>query len=66
LFIRADVPSTIDANLAARAGADVLNLGEKDAPQDTAKIEAALRWLADNPNWLMVLDMSMTLNPSTR
>jgi len=56
LFVRADDAATLDANLAALAGADVLDLAEKDAPQDAAKIEAALRWLEANPTWLMILD----------
>ena len=40
----------------ALAGGDALDLDEKEAPQDAAKIEAALWWLAANPTWLMILD----------
>ena len=56
LLVRADNPATLAANLAAFAGAEVLDLPEKDAPQDAAKIEAALRWLEAHPTWLMILD----------
>ncbi len=56
LFVRADDPATLDANLAALAGAEALDLAEKEAREDAAKIEAALRWLADHPTWLMILD----------
>jgi tetratricopeptide (TPR) repeat protein len=56
LFVRADDPATLDANLAALAAAEVLDLEEKEAPQDAAKIEAALRWLDAHPTWLMILD----------
>jgi hypothetical protein len=56
LFVPADAPSTLDASLAALAGAEVLDLDERDAPQDPTKIEAVLRWLVDHPTWLMILD----------
>jgi tetratricopeptide (TPR) repeat protein len=56
LFVRADSPATLNASLAALAGAEVLDLPEKEAREDAAKIEAALRWLADHPTWLMILD----------
>jgi hypothetical protein len=56
LFVRADDPLTLDANLSALARTEALDLVEKDAQQDAAKIEAALRWLEAHPTWLMVLD----------
>ena len=56
LFVRADDPATLDAGLAALVGAEVLDLPEKEAPQDAIKIEAVLRWLEAHPNWLMILD----------
>jgi hypothetical protein len=56
LFVRADAPATLDANLAALAATGVLDLPEKDAPQDATKSEAALRWLDSHPTWLMILD----------
>jgi len=56
LFLRADDRATLDANLAALSGVDILDLPEKEAPQDAVKIEAALRWLDAHPTWLMILD----------
>jgi tetratricopeptide (TPR) repeat protein len=56
LFVRADDPATLNANLAALAGPSILDLPEKEAVQDAAKIEAVMRWLDANPTWLMILD----------
>jgi tetratricopeptide (TPR) repeat protein len=56
LFVRADDPAKLNANLAALAGADVLNLKERDESHDDAKIAAAVRWLDGHPTWLMILD----------
>ena len=49
-------PCGLNANLATLAGASVLDLPEKEAREDEAKIEAVLRWLGANPTWLMILD----------
>ena len=56
LFVRADAPETLNANLAALAGAEVLDLAEKEAREDATKIEAVLRWLEAHPTWLLILD----------
>jgi tetratricopeptide (TPR) repeat protein len=56
LFVRASDPATLNANLAALAAAEVLDLEEKEAPQDAMKIEAVLKWLDGHPTWLMILD----------
>ena len=56
LFVRAESAPALDAGLAALAGAAVLDLPEKEAREDIAKIEAVLRWLEANPTWLMILD----------
>jgi tetratricopeptide (TPR) repeat protein len=56
LFVRAENPTALDTNLAALAGASVLDLPEKEARENAAKIEAVLRWLGANPTWLMILD----------
>jgi tetratricopeptide (TPR) repeat protein len=56
LFVRADDPATLNANLAALVAAEVLDLKEKDAQKDTDKLEATLRWLESHPTWLMILD----------
>jgi tetratricopeptide (TPR) repeat protein len=56
LFVRAKDRATLQASLAALAGAEVLNLRESEAPQDAVKIEAVLKRLDANPTWLMILD----------
>ena len=56
LFVRADDAATLNAGLAALAGAEVLDLPENEAREDAAKIAAVLRWLEANPTWLLILD----------
>jgi len=56
LFVRADTPAALDTSLAALAGPDILDLPEKHAREDAAKIAAALGWLEAHPGWLMILD----------
>jgi len=56
LFLRADALAALDTSLAALAGPDILDLPEKDAREDAAKIAAALGWLAAHPGWLMIVD----------
>ena len=56
LFVRAENAATLNANLAALAGASVINLAEKEEREDATKIEAVLRWLEANPTWLLILD----------
>ncbi len=56
LFVSADNSATLNAGLAALAAPEVLNLPEKEAQQDSVKIEAAWRWLEVHPTWLMILD----------
>lgn len=56
LFARADDPTTLDANIAALVGAEVLDLAQEEASEDVTKIEAVLRWLEANPTWLLILD----------
>ena len=56
LFVRADDPATLEGNLAALAGPDVLDLPEKEAKEDAAKIAAVLGWLEAHPTWLLILD----------
>jgi tetratricopeptide (TPR) repeat protein len=56
LFVRAENAANLHANLAELASASVLDLPEKEVPEDVIKIEAALRWLGANPTWLMILD----------
>ncbi len=56
LFVSAESPTQLDSGLAALAGQDSLELPEKDASDDKIKIDAVIRWLADNPGWLLILD----------
>jgi hypothetical protein len=56
IFVRADDPAALNANLALLAGAEVLDLPEKEAREDATKIEAVLRWLEAHPTWLLILD----------
>ena len=56
LFVRADDAAALNAGLAALAGASVLDLPEKEAREDEAKIVAVLHWLEANPTWLLILD----------
>jgi tetratricopeptide (TPR) repeat protein len=56
LFLRADTPAALDTSLAALAGADILDLPEKGAREDAAKIAAALGWCEAHPGWLMIVD----------
>ena len=56
LFLRADTLASLETSLAALAGPDILDLPEKDAREDAAKVAAALGWLAAHPGWLMIVD----------
>ncbi len=56
LFVPAETAEKLDAGLAALVGSDVLDLPEKKAREDAAKVGAVLGWLERNPGWLMILD----------
>lgn len=56
LFVRAESAAALTANLAALAGAEVIDLPEAEAPEDGPKIVAVLNWLEANPTWLLILD----------
>jgi hypothetical protein len=56
LFVRAESAAALSANLAALVWASMLDLPEKEAREDAAKIEAVLRWLEASPTWLLILD----------
>jgi tetratricopeptide (TPR) repeat protein len=56
LFVSAETPARLETSLAALVGADVLDLPEKDAREDAAKVAAALGWCEAHPGWLMILD----------
>ncbi len=56
LFVTADSPASLNANLAALCGPLVLNLPEQNARETDLRIAAVLRWLQRNPGWFLVLD----------
>ena len=56
LFVRAETPERLEAGLAALAGADMLDLPEKEAREDPVKISAVLAWLEHHSPWLTILD----------
>jgi tetratricopeptide (TPR) repeat protein len=60
LFVRADTPANLEANLAALCETPVLNLPEQSVLQQV-RLQAVLDWLAQHPNWLLILDNIDTL-----
>ncbi len=55
-LIGADSPQTIDRNLAALCDPALLNLPEKDQPDESRQKDAALAWLNHHPGWLLIID----------
>jgi hypothetical protein len=55
LFVRAESPESLQSQIAALAGPDLLNLPEHEG-KELALVGAVKRWLRDNPGWLMILD----------
>jgi hypothetical protein len=56
LFVGADSPDALNANLAALCGPLVLNLKEKDEKELDLQVAAALQWLKQHPGWFLILD----------
>lgn len=56
LFVRADSPTVLRDSLAELANKSVLNLPEQDEEKQDDKKMAVLRWLQENPDWLLILD----------
>src|SRR5687767_5909795 len=56
LFVLADSPDGLNSSLAALARADLLDLPERNHPAENEVIGAVLRWLRENPSWLLILD----------
>ena len=38
----------------------ILNLPERDQPEETERLAAVFRWLSENPGWLLILDNADT------
>lgn len=53
-FVRADSPKALRSGMAALARADLLNLEERAAEEET--VYEVLAWLKANPGWLLILD----------
>jgi hypothetical protein len=54
LFVSADTPQLLDAGLAKLAEPDILDLPAADLAK--GGVSAVLRWLENNPPWLLILD----------
>ena len=56
LFVRADSPEGLKANLAALYGPLALDLAEKDVADLDEQVAAAVRWLQQHPGWFLIFD----------
>lgn len=56
LFVPADTPQILHANLAALSGPRVLNLPEQHVEDEQAQLAASVHWLAGQPGWLLIFD----------
>jgi tetratricopeptide (TPR) repeat protein len=56
LFVLADSPDGLTSGLATLARTDLLDLPERNHPAESEVIGAVLRWLRENPGWLLILD----------
>ena len=56
LLVGADSPGGLQQNLGALSGPGVLDLPEQEAPEADTQVAAVLRWLRQNPGWLLILD----------
>jgi tetratricopeptide (TPR) repeat protein len=60
LWVTANSPDAVTANLAALAGAIALNLPEAAASDQASQVQAVLRWLRENRRWLLIFDNADT------
>jgi len=60
LAVGANSPEALRRNLAALCGAQVLNLFEREEKEQEVQVAAALRWLSEHPNWVLILDNADT------
>jgi tetratricopeptide (TPR) repeat protein len=56
LFAGAESPADLRRNLAALCDRTILDLPEREAKEEEIKEAAVLRWLGDQPGWLLILD----------
>jgi tetratricopeptide (TPR) repeat protein len=64
-FVLADSREELRRGLAAVAATDVLNLPERQAPQEDETVGAVLRWLREEQGWLLILDSVDTREAAT-
>jgi tetratricopeptide (TPR) repeat protein len=60
LFASARSPADFRSNLAALCNAEILNLSERDRPEETDRLAAVFRWLSEHSGWLLILDNADT------
>jgi tetratricopeptide (TPR) repeat protein len=61
LFLTAESPEAFRAGLAALAGPQILDIKEVNTCQDEEiEVSAVLRWLNENPGWLLIVDNADT------
>jgi hypothetical protein len=56
LFVVADSSANLRRNLADLTSARLLDLPQKDLPEEESRKDAALRWLYQHDRWLLILD----------
>jgi hypothetical protein len=61
LFVSARSPADFRSNLAALCNAEILNLPERDKPEEKELLAAVFRWLGEHSGWLLILDNVDTL-----
>jgi hypothetical protein len=61
LFVSARSLADFRSNLAALCNAEVLNLPERDKPEEKERLAAVFRWLGEHSGWLLILDNVDTL-----
>ncbi len=56
LYVRADSPENLQANLAGLCGAAVLDLPVRQSLAADAQVQAVIHWLAGKTGWFLILD----------
>ena len=56
LFVVADTPIQLRRSLAELSAPAILNLQEWKVPEEEIRMAAVLRWLSENPGWLLIID----------
>jgi tetratricopeptide (TPR) repeat protein len=56
LFVLADSPDGLSSGIASLARPDLLDLPERASRSEHEAVSSVLRWLRENPGWLLILD----------